>query len=509
MRSQNTQIIANIELDRDSHISLRRQLADALASAISDGQLPAGMRLPSTRTLSLDLGVSRNTAVYAYEFLRAAGYLEITGAIGAVVSPNFLLHGTGAARTAPAAIDCSPQGEQATADLLRDRPFAMTATNPAGFPHAIWGSLCRTSEKLLSLTSRSLAEPGLQEARRALSVHLRLSRGLKCQPEQIVIVNNAMQAMLLLSLFCGNQGEVWVENPGAAMSAPVFELSGLKALPVSVDENGLSVANGRKLSLQPRLIYTTAVSQYPLGISMKPARRMELIEFAEIAGAFILERDHAGDLIYNAQPSATLCGQDKRGRVIFLSDFENFLSPALNFAYLVVPPALTSDLSRLATAFGACPPDWALHALASFIKQGHYNVLVRKVRRYCKSRRDTLIQQLVPSLPPGCVLSAAASGRHIVLRLPEGFSDVDASRILHEQAGLYATPLSSFYARPQGVSGLVLEFAGFGQASLITACNALSSSLRESFLTAPSSSDLSSDGLPLPGSPLADMISLA
>jgi len=462
----------------DPRQGLARQLYQALRERILDGRMASRVRLPASRDLALALGVSRNTVVRAYDQLYAEGFID--GRVGDGTYVAELGEGLPASPAAPAEIP------QALRQRLRNHrpeapregpPLAFRLGIPAFdlFPFATWARLQAQFWRGPSAQQLGYGEPAGEPRLRALiAAYLHNSRGLRCTPEQVLITSGAQQAISLCTQLLLQAGDgVVVENPCYRSAAQAFAVAGARLYGVSVDPDGLDTAQLAAHS-DCRLAYVTPSHQYPTGVTLSLARRLELLEWAERNQAWIIEDDYDGEYRYSGTPLAPLAALDPQGRVLYVGTFSKVIFPALRLGYLVVPPALIEPLAQL-RALGMRHSDVASQVvLAEFIAQGHFQRHVRRMRRAARARRDALLagwpSELVGALPE------VQAGLHACLPL-------DSLAREHElvskaaAVGVELSALSRYWqpslAQQAPRAGLVLGFAGVDEAQIARALDAL------------------------------------
>ncbi len=487
-----------LALDRAAALAgagaLHRQIYDQVRELVLDGRLAPGTRLPSTRALARDLGCSRNTAVLAFEQLLSEGYLEGRRGSGTYVSqvlPEELLSvrgrapgaaaipkphagGDGAKRTARRA-RLSKRGRQ-LADLHRGQragPRAFTPGIPelGLFPFEVWGRLLGRAWRRPSAELTRHGEPaGYPPLRAAIARYLGGVRALRCDWTQVVVTSGAQHGLDLAARLLLDPGDgVWIEEPGYTGLRGPLMAAGARLVPLPVDAAGLSVAEGRKRAPDARLAVVTPSHQYPLGVTMSLARRLELLDWARAADAWIIEDDYDSEFRYAGRPLAALqsLDADRRGgqrdgqrggqrggqRVIYVGTFSKVLFPSLRLGYLVVPPELVEPFARARAALDDHPSAVSQPALAAFIEEGHFAAHVRRMRLLYSARRACLLAAAERHLGALLDVEPDEAGLHVVARLaPELAARLDdrAAEARAAAAGLTAPALSSFYLGAPG-----------------------------------------------------------
>jgi GntR family transcriptional regulator/MocR family aminotransferase len=475
-----------LAVDRSSGIPLHRQIYEGIRRAILDGRLCPGHRVPSTRSLAQDLAVSRLPVLSAYDQLLHEGYLEGRAGSGTYVSaalPDDLLHpapdATGRPRSGGNHRIARP------APLARDyggfAPFRMSLPALDQFPHAGWARLVARHAHALTHAQMAYSDPaGLVPLRVAIADHLRLARGVRCEAEQVLIVSGSQAALRLAAAALLARGDsVVVEEPGYSGARSALAAGGRELVPVPVDDEGVSVESLRACRRRVRAAYVTPSHQYPLGISMTAARRLELLDWAVRRNAWILEDDYDSEYRYVSRPLGSLQGMDADERVVYVGTFSKVLFPAVRVGYLVVPPSLWQRFVDARLAFDLFSPTLYQVVLAEFLREGHFARHLRHMRGVYRARRDALLAGLARHCGDMLTVHNADAGLHVAVRLPAGLDDGNVVQRMADR-GLTATALSTCYAGTSRQSGLLLGFGGFTERRLLDATRVLGEILRES-----------------------------
>ena len=454
----------------DGAVSLTRGLAAALRESVLTGQLRPGARVPSTRALAAEHGVSRNTALDAYAQLVAEGYFETRRGAGTFVAPALADDASArrSRRPPPRRADRSP-GLSARGRLIASTPTSVSddklrafspglpSLDPALF--AIWGRVAARRQRRLSPTLLNYGDDaGHAGLREAIAAHLGPTRGVLCTPDQIVITGGTQQGLDFAARLLTDPGDaVWLEDPGYTGARAALAAGGAELVPVPVDEEGLRVDQGERRAPRARLAYVSPSHQYPTGVTMSLARRLRLLEWAERAGAWILEDDYDSEFRYGTRPLPALQGLDRSARVLYFGTFSKVLFPALRLGYVVAPAPLVPSFRTAAAIAGHGASGVSQAVLADFIVEGHFARHVRRLRARYEERRALFVAEMRARLGRSIALTGAEVGLHICGRLTPGIDDRDVSRRA-AAAGLTAPALSDYYLRGPEARGLVLGY---------------------------------------------------
>ncbi|HCB3588182.1 MocR-like pyridoxine biosynthesis transcription factor PdxR [Citrobacter koseri] len=444
-----------------------QQIARQLKNAIEHGELKAGARLPSSRTWSQELGVSRSTVENAYGELVAQGWLERRGQAGTFVSGHVRPEKTVAT---PAVF----AGESQTPD-----PFQMGLPALDLFPREIWarvmGRRLRTQTRFDLALGDVCGEAILREA---IVDYLRVSRSIECLPEQVFITSGYASSMTLILRALAKPGEgMWVEDPGFPLIRPVIAQENIGLMPVPVDDHGLNVAAGIHDYPQARFVLLTPAHQSPLGVALSLTRRRQLLEWAASAQAWIIEDDYDSEFRYHGKPLPPLKSLDAPQRVIYAGTFSKSLFPALRTAWLVVPLNQVARFRQLAGLMACSVPVLWQQTLADFIRDGHFWRHLKKMRQHYARRRLWMEEALREQ---GFAVVPQEGGIQLVVAV-----DAD-DRLLTakaNQAGLAVQALSRWRLQSEGRGGLLLSFTNITSAGM---AKQVARQLREAITDTPS-----------------------
>ncbi|WP_165673770.1 MocR-like pyridoxine biosynthesis transcription factor PdxR [Metapseudomonas otitidis] len=472
--------LSGIRLDPARGLS--RQLYEALRERILDGRLGSRTRLPASRDLAALLGISRNTVTRAFDQLYAEGYVE-----GRVGDGTYVVE----LSTSPPMPLPEPPGPAPSLALERlerhhlpaspeRAPRAFRIGVPAFdlFPFETWARLSARFWRKPSLARLGYGDPaGDRGLRELVAAYLRSSRGLACDAEQVVITCGAQQAISLCAQLLVQPGDrVAVENPGYRAAGHAFAVTGAQVVGVPVDNEGLVCAALPAVD-NCRLVYLTPSHQYPTGVTLSLARRLELLEWAEREGGWIIEDDYDGEYRYSGVPLAPLASLDRQGRVLYVGTFCKIAFPALRLGYLVLPPALAQPFARRLALDMRHSEIGTQAVMAEFIAAGHFQRHVRRMRQAARARRDALLRDW-PAAIPGCApMPAVEAGLHLCIRVDSLAREqalLDAARA----AGVEMNGLSSYWLEDSDEpvdnrAGLVLGFAAVPEPEIAEAVRVL------------------------------------
>lgn len=464
-------VALTIPMDPASPVPLHRQLYAYLRDAILEGRLAPGERMPSTRSLSESLGVSRTTVTLGYEQLLSEGYLETAVGSGTYVSrrlPGDLLPGSGPPDPADIRVRLSMYGKHVREAGPFDRRapslpvnFRHGRADYTRFPMAIWRRLllrhCRANEP--AMLDYAVDGQGYTPLREAIARYISRARAVRCTAEQVVIVNGSQQALDLIARVLLDRGDTAaIEDPCYAGARRAFEAQGAQLLPAPVDASGLVVERlKRSAARKPRLVYVTPSHQFPSGFVLSLARRLELLDWAERSGAVIVEDDYDSEYRYEGHPLPSVQGLEEKGRVLYTGTFSKVLFPSLRIGYIVAPRALATVLARAKWLSDRQAPLLEQYALADFIQLGHLERHIRRMRKLYDHRRRVLVAAL-QRLGPRTTVQGENAGMHILVRLHTRLSaDEVVRRAAREGVGI--TSAAQYYIKARHSNEFVLGYA--------------------------------------------------
>jgi GntR family transcriptional regulator/MocR family aminotransferase len=482
----------HLSLDRGIGVPIFRQIYDGLRSAILERRLRPGQRIPSTRALAADLGVSRLPVLSAYEQLLHEGYLIGRTGSGTFVTthiPDQLLRSRAIGRPrAQASASTGGVREPAVPNKPKPAnwslpvvPFQIGLPALDLFPHAAWAKLVARQVRAETPEQLAYGDPaGLRSLRVAVAEHLRTSRAVRCVADQVLIVPGSQAALrLVATTLLEPNDRIALEDPGYFGTHRAFAAAGAQFVPVPVDAEGLNVAALERRGTNIRAVYVTPSHQYPLGITMSASRRLGLLDWAERNQAWILEDDYDSEFRYISRPVGALQGMDTHDRVIYIGTFSKALFPAARVGYMVIPPTLWNRFLESRFAFDIFTPTIYQRALAEFLASGQFARHLRRMRSTYTERRDALLRGLERHCGELVEVFNSDAGLHLTvfLRAERGVDDHEVIAELGRR-GLAALPLSSSYVGPGRRHGLLLGFGCATPQRLLAATRVLGDILR-------------------------------
>ena len=445
------------------------RLYQRMRALILQGAWPPGTRLPSSRRLAEDLGVSRNTASLALDQLLADGWIETRSRAGTYVSSELQV------------LARPPQ----SGPIGRDRsfarppvPFEMAHGAIDAFPFERWS---RLQSKIWSKFVPDLlydgdpaGDPGL---RQAIASVIAPTRGLSITADDIIIFGSTVSAVELIAAAIPQGSKVVVEDPGYHFVDGAFHRRGCKVIPAPVDDDGLDIDAARTACPEPRVIVVGAASQFPMGVPLSKERRRRLLAWAEDCGAWIIDDAFDADARFDGElPAPSLASDEPRGRVILMCSISRMLFRSLRVGFMTVPPALRSAILEARTSFDGVQPLPNQLVLREFIDDGLWSAHQRRCRDLYRQRREALVTAIVPYL--GSVFDAQLNPCGLHLRLHPLRHPADEIADALRVAGIACTTLAEMTRGVPGREGILLGFAAFSPDVIDASRPAIDSALR-------------------------------
>lgn len=460
-----------IALDRRSGKPLQKQVYEGFCNAIVGRNLRAGQRVPSSRALAVELKTSRIPVLNAYAQLLAEGYFETRAGSGTFVSsslPDQWIALERSHEVSPAVRSGHRPASRAAALLpfYRQAPWA----NKWGafivgqlafehFPFQIWSKLVSRHVRNLRITSLHYGDPrGSESFRNTIAGYLRTARAVNCDASQVMIVSGSQQALDLCARVLCNPGDrVWIEEPGYWLARYVYRMAGCRLVPVGVDAEGLNVSAGIRRFRKARAAFVTPSHQFPLGATMSASRRLQLLDWAQSSGSWIIEDDYDNEYRYESMPIASLQGLDRYSRVIYIGTFSKTLFPSLRLGYIVIPRDLVDRFLAVRNAMDVYPAHLYQAVLDDFIGEGHLARHIRRTRVLYGERRNVLVEAIRNEFGESVEVLGAEAGMQVVMTLPKGLRDRPISAAAARK-DLWLWPLSSWYLEKPVRQGFILGF---------------------------------------------------
>lgn len=448
-----------LQLEPRAGETLRGALERILRDAILSGALREGVKLPPSRALAREFGVSRGVVTDAYEQLEAQGFLLTRPRAATLVAPI-------------AQRDTEPrQQEPPTARPRYD--FTPTTPDVSLFPLGHWLGAAQHVARQLPSATLGYGEPQGEHALRvALADHLGRTRGVIADPEQLLIVQGTAQGadLILRVLLTHGASRFAVEDPSHTAQHQRIRALGFELVAQPVDDDGLVITG-----LNADAVLVTPAHQFPAGCVLSGVRRRELLAWSRDTGGLIIEDDYDSEFRYDREPVRTLQGLAPE-HVVHIGTVSKTLVPALRLGWLVVPPSLIEEARRAKRLLDDFSPALDQLTLAELLRRGHYDRHVRRARKIYRARRDRLIEALETWLPE-LTIEGVAAGVHLLLRLPSGVDDeaiAEAARLER----IAVPPLSSFHLTPAVVGGLVIGYGCMQESAIEEATQALAQVVR-------------------------------
>jgi GntR family transcriptional regulator / MocR family aminotransferase len=456
--------------------ALLRSLHAQLRAAILDGRLPPGQRLPSSRALAQTYGISRNTAVAAYDLLLSEGYLQARRASGVYVasvqapaaSPGTSRHAALARRH----LTAQARAADGEAGAASRGVFRLGVPELRGFPFDIWRRLNARALRQFSRTAADYAPAeGREPLRQAIAQHAAFARAVACRADDVVVTSGAQQAFDLLArtLVTPGRTRVGVEEPGYPPLRAAFAAAGAVLVPVRVDAEGLQVDT---LPPDLRVICVTPSHQFPLGCAMSAHRRAELLRYARDRDAVVIEDDYDGEFRYADRPLDALQTLDGGERVFYVGTFSKSLFPGLRIGYVVAPAWARSALIAARRSADSHGDVLSQDTLAAFIAEGHLARHVRRMQGIYAQRRDALLRGLQRQFGDVLEVLPSLAGLHLAAAVKPGAAAPSWLARGGDNPGGVAT-VRRFQSERGGRTGLVFGFGIAEPAAIGPALGAL------------------------------------
>ncbi len=431
----------NLNIDRSAGTTLAEQIRHGIATAIESGVLEPGARLPSWQDLAAQIGVARGTVRTAYEKLNAAQLIVASRATGTRVAPRPRPATKSEQRPDPGSFMAMYQ------EMTQGPAFFRWAFQQRRPFRRRFCAHPRTCNPGRGERGPNYPDPrGEPELRREIAGYLAVARGIDCSPSQIVITGGYAAGLGLALRVLGLEGrKVWMEDPGFPFTRKGLELARLFLSPIPVDADGIDIDHGLHHAPDAGLVVVTPGQQAPLGSTLSLERRLKLLDWADANGVWVIEDDYLSELQLTGRAAPALASLDRAGRVIHIGSFSKTIGPTLRLGFIVAPIDLMARFAEVAACLAPPPGPSAQLAIAEFMREGHYLRHLRRLKRAYAAKREDLLTELRSHFDPD---DLAAAGLAVMLRLPEGASDLTIMRELLA-FGMFPAPLSPFHASPE------------------------------------------------------------
>lgn len=461
-REPETRAALRFTVERGDTRPIYLQICSRFKTAVAEGQLRAGDRVPSVRNLASELGLSRGTVDTAYQLLAEEGYLSFRGAAGTFIDSH---HASAPGNRAPTL--AKPKKAAGAVSVTQEiRPLQLGLPALDAFPRKIWNRLVGRYSRSLTPAQLIYSEPtGHGPLRERIAAYLGLSRGISCAPDQVFVLGGHTAALSLILRAMSREGDhFWFEEPGYLMAREFLLSIGARLCPVHVDDEGLRVEHGMQAAPDARFALVTPANQSPLGVMMSIERRQQLLHWASEGERWIIEDDYDSEYRYNRRPPAPLKSMDSHDRVLYLGSFSKVLYPGLRLSYLIVPQDEIERFTRHCRLMNAGCPALYQAVVAEFMDLGHFSRHLKRMRGLYALRRRIFIEALEATFGDRLEIISPAAGLHVVAS-PTGYRASDiAIAARASEAGLGCMPLSPWYMGGNGRNGLLMGFANIAGA---------------------------------------------
>lgn len=470
--------LVGIKLSSDLKTPLYKQLYEQLRIAILDKRFSGNKKLPGTRSMAAELGLSRNTVHLAYEQLKIEGYIKSETGSGSFITSDlperslipkhmeipeikYENNKGGVNEFSPEIFEFSKKNF-----LFEEvKPFRNGVPALSDFPFEIWTKITNRVWRNLNPSYLGYGDTsGFKPLRKAISSYLRTYRAVNCTYDQILIVNGSQQGLDLISrVLLSKKSKVWLEDPGYPGARISFLATGANIYLVPLNDDGLDLDYAKANYPVSNLIYTTPSHQYPLGYTMSISARLKLLDWARTNGTWLIEDDYDSEYRYNGNPLQSLQGLDNTGNVIYLGTFSKVLFPGLRLGYLVLP---TPDLmAKFIAAKSIADRQSSIIEqiiVSIFIEEGHFTKHIRRMRMLYKDRQEFLISEINKELSPLIKVNSEDAGMHLIGWLNNNHNEIKTTELLTRNK-LLINPLSNYTVKFKLPPGLVLGYTAFNE----------------------------------------------
>lgn len=459
-----------VRIEPQAREPLQQQIYAGIRGSILQGVLRPGLRLPSSRALAADLGVSRTTVIAALDQLLSEGYLAARRGSGTFVATELPddLPSMPPATMSPGTHPPFSQRGDALASIpvaaqrilgTPPRPFRIGVPAVDLFPVRLWSQLVHRRLSALSPVHLDYGEAvGHRDLRAAIAEHVRIARGTRCSASEVVVVAGAQHALNMVCRLLLDPGDhVWLEEPGYPGARAAFVTAGASIHSVPVGAEGLDVGEAVRRFPEARMVYVTPSHQFPLGVPMSLPRRLALLKWAHASSTWVLEDDYDSEFRYGERAIPCLHGLDTDGRVIYIGSFSKTLFPSLRLGFLILPSDLQAKVLAVRRSSELHPPYLEQVVLADFIGEGHFGRHLRRMQSVYRERMEAVVDAAARLCGGALRVRPARTGLHLVADLEAA----DAGYVFEAAtgAGVEVMPLAYYYlGATTPPNGLVLGF---------------------------------------------------
>jgi GntR family transcriptional regulator/MocR family aminotransferase len=464
-------------LSLDGEGTLVDRLVRALRSEVE--HWPVGARMPPTRALARDLGISRNTVVDAYGTLATDGLIAARFGGGSYVST--LDRSTSApdearslrlpAKESPRLSQFGRRLESLDASPILERPglkfdFRYGLPIVGDFPFHTWARTVARRATIASVSALGYGKAaGYEPLRVEIAQYLRRARGIVCEAGQVVITNGSQQALDLAARILVDPGDrVILEEPSYEGARQAFSVAGARILAVPVDRDGFRVDELPARSPRCRAVYVTPSHQFPTGAVLSASRRRQLLRWAHARGSYVIEDDYDGELRYDIRPIQAIKGGDVENRVVYVGTMSKVLFPSMRLGYIVSPPSLVESFVRAKHVCDRQTPVLLQMSLADFMSRGHFDRHLLRARRLCGQRRAALLAAVDRHLGTLVTVEGTNAGIHVMMWVKgRAAREVPGmiARAAEGSVGIY--PIAPYFIHPPKRAGFLLGYASMDE----------------------------------------------
>lgn len=450
-------------LDRQIDRPLFVQLYDEIRQRLSSGDIKQGAKLPPSRVLATELGLSRSTVISTYDQLVAEGYIEGRKGSGFYTSQ---IGETEIEKTPPILNPSQPTEIDSAVNAPQSHPGYPDSRL---FPYRAWAKcLARTARMTPESMTQNTSPFGDPALRASIAQYLADWRGLNISPDQVLVTAGSVDALETCIRTLIVKGDtIGLEDPGYQPIRNILFNQGMKIKSLPVTKQGTDVSALNHPKDQTKMIVLTPSHQFPLGGAMPPNRRLEFQQWAEQNNGWIIEDDYDSEFRYEGRPIPAMASNDSTGKIIYVGTFSKVFSFGLRLGYLIMPPSLVTSFANTLSMFGIKAAMPSQRALSNFINSGEFYRHIRRVRRIYGERRKMLIEQIQSQLKPYITYEDTHAGMQLALKLTIDIDD-KVITLAAKKKGVSILALSSHYKTAPAVNGLLLGFCSYTEQEIYT-----------------------------------------